>query len=236
MSDEQENEGAGGAENGQAGTEQQPANQEQQGQEGAEQLGDAGKKALDTMKAERKAARDAERAAVNSLAELHDKTAAEIRAAIKDGTLADLIGKPAAQAAGNGEPPVDVAKVTAAAKREATAAANQRILRAEVRAAAAGKLADPADALTMLDLSGIEVGDDGEVDRSELDDAIAELLTRKPYLAAGATTTTFGKSDGGVRGPSKGPTLDERIAEAEKNRDFTTARQLKLQKLAAANR
>lgn len=232
MSEQENEQGAGGAENGQdAGTEQQPANQ-QEGQEGAEQLGDAGKKALDAMKEQRKAALAAERATVNALAELHDKTAAEVRAAIKDGTLADLIGKPAAKAA---EQQVDVAKMTAQARREATAAANTRILKAEVRAAAAGKLADPADALTLLDLSKFEVGDDGEVDGGEIADAIAELLARKPYLAAGATTTTFGKADGGVRG-GKPPTLDEQIAAAEKAGDYTKARQLKTQQLLAANK
>lgn len=235
MSEEQENDGAGaaGTEGGQqAGTEQQQSANQEQGQEGAEQLGDAGKKALDAMKVERKAAKDAERATVNAMAELHDKTAAEVRAAIKDGTLADLIGKPAAKAA---EQQVDVAKVTAQARREATAAANTRIISAEVRAAAAGKLAEPKDALSFLDLSKFEVGDDGSVDADEIGDAIAELLTSKPYLAANATTTTFGKSDAGVRG-GKAPSLDERIAEAEKARDFTTARQLKLQKLTAANK
>lgn len=231
---EQENEGAGaaGTETGQeAGAEQQAANQEQ-GQEGAEQLGDAGKKALDSMKSKWTGARDAEKATVNALAELHDKTAAEVRAAIKDGTLADLIGHKAAAAA---EQTVDVAKVTAQARREATAAANTRVLKAEVKAAAAGKLADPADALRLLDLSKFEVGDDGEVDGGEIDDAIADLLTRKPYLAANATTTTFGKSDAGVRG-GKAPSLDEKIATAEKAGDYTTARQLKSQKLAALNK
>ncbi|MCK8670997.1 hypothetical protein M1M07_07680 [Rhodococcus sp. HM1] len=67
---------------------------------------------------------------------------------------------------------------------EALAKANDRIVRAEVRAAAAGKLADPADAHRFLDLSQFEVGDDGEVDQDEIAEAIDELLNEKPYLAA----------------------------------------------------
>lgn len=66
----------------------------------------------------------------------------------------------------------------------ALAKANDRIVRAEVRAAAAGKLADPADAHRFLDLSQFEVGDDGEVDQDEIADAIDELINDKPYLAA----------------------------------------------------
>ncbi|WP_418346177.1 hypothetical protein [Rhodococcus pyridinivorans] len=70
------------------------------------------------------------------------------------------------------------------AESAALAKANARIVRAEVRAAAAGKLADPADALGFLDLSQFEVGDDGDVDQDEIADAIDDLLERKPYLAA----------------------------------------------------
>src|SRR5690606_3836292 len=51
-------------------------------------------------------------------------------------------------------------------------------------AAAASKLSDPADALKFLDLSGFEVGDDGEVDSSAIAEAIDGLIESKPYLAA----------------------------------------------------
>ncbi len=64
------------------------------------------------------------------------------------------------------------------------AKANRRILRSEVKAAAAGKLADPNDALHMLDLDQFEVDDDGNVDEDEIATAIADLLEKKPYLAA----------------------------------------------------
>lgn len=69
-------------------------------------------------------------------------------------------------------------------EREALAKANTRIVRAEIKAAAAGKLADPADALTFLSADDFEVDDDGDVDAGEIAAAIDDLLRRKPYLAA----------------------------------------------------
>ena len=69
--------------------------------------------------------------------------------------------------------------------------ANQRIVRAEVRAAAAAKLADPTDALLYIDLAQFEVGDDGEVDASAVANAVDALVKSKPYLAAQGGTTVF---------------------------------------------
>ena len=69
-------------------------------------------------------------------------------------------------------------------EQAAVAKANERILKAEIRAAAAGKLADPSDALVHIDLSKFEVGADGEVDASAIEAAIKSLLESKPYLAA----------------------------------------------------
>lgn len=62
--------------------------------------------------------------------------------------------------------------------------ANQKILRSEIKAAAAGKLNDPADAYRFLDLKDFEVTDDGEVDEDEIAEAIDALIADKPYLAA----------------------------------------------------
>jgi len=75
------------------------------------------------------------------------------------------------------------------AETAAMAKANARIVRAEVKAAAAGRLNDPADALNFLDLSQFEVDDDGDVDAEEIADAIAELVRTKPYLAAQGGTS-----------------------------------------------
>jgi hypothetical protein len=87
-----------------------------------------------------------------------------------------------------------VAKATAAA----TAAANSRILRAEIRAVAKGRLADPKDALTFLNLDDFEVDEDGQVDEDEIAEAIDGLLKNKPYLAAQGGRRFQGTGDGGA--------------------------------------
>jgi len=80
---------------------------------------------------------------------------------------------------------------------EALAKANQRILNAEVRAAAKGELADPEDALKFLDLSEFEVGDDGSVDTAAIKAAIEALKKEKPYLAAeGGDAVVFTTTNG----------------------------------------
>lgn len=75
---------------------------------------------------------------------------------------------------------------------EATAEANNRIVRAEVLAAAGRKLHDPADAAAHLDLKKFEVDENGEVDRKAIAAAIDELVKTKPYLA-GVRDPDFGK-------------------------------------------
>ena len=95
----------------------------------------------------------------------------------------------------------EAARKEQAVKDEALAAANQRILKAEVRAAASGKLADPADALRYLDLSKFTVTDDGSVDSQAIANSIGELLEQKPYLGkaeqapSGANITQLTRDD-----------------------------------------
>lgn len=84
------------------------------------------------------------------------------------------------------------------AEQTALAKANARILRAEVKAAAAGRLADPADAYKFLDLDQFEVDDDGNVDSDEVADAIDDLIKSKPYLAAATAKRFQGTGDGGA--------------------------------------
>lgn len=96
-------------------------------------------------------------------------------------------------------------------KERLTTSANQKILRAEVRAAAAGKLADPSDAPKFLDLDQFEVGEDGDVDQDEIADAIDDLLKDKPYLAAKRNTAKIPKPDrrqGGGHGGSIGGSVE----------------------------
>jgi hypothetical protein len=80
----------------------------------------------------------------------------------------------------------------------ALAKANARILRAEVKAAAKGVLADPADAYKFLDLDQFEVDDDGNVDPEEIAEAIDGLVKSKPYLAAATAKRFQGTADGGA--------------------------------------
>lgn len=92
----------------------------------------------------------------------------------------------------------DADQIQAKADAAATARANTRILRSEVRAAAAGKLADPKDALTFIDLEQFEVDEDGQVDEDEIADAIDDLIKNKPYLAAATAKRFQGTGDGGA--------------------------------------
>lgn len=186
------------------------AGSDEQDDDGADQLGDAGKKALDRMKAQRNDARRENRELKRQLEE--------------------AIRKP------DGEDGPDLEQVKADARREAIAAANKRIIRSEVRAAAtAAAFNDPADALQYLDLDAFEVDDDGNVDPEEIGDAIAELLKTKPYLAAAQGGKRFqGGADGGPRngGKNKPPTLDEQIALAQAEKRTRDVISLQTQKLA----
>lgn len=159
--------------------------------EGSDSLGAQGKRALDTMKGRLRAEREKRRTLEAQLAE-RDKPA--------DDTLPDQ------------DALVRQAEATALAR------VNERLIKAEVRVAAAGKLADPADAHRFLDLSQFEVDDDGNVDAEEVTEAIDDLLKSKPYLAAqgGSTKPRFqGTADSGAR---KGNARPTQLTEADVKR------------------
>ncbi len=134
--------------------------------DGADQLGDKGKRALASMKGKWRAERTKRRELEQQLAD-------------KDG--AD-----------------EAEQARRKAASEVEARANQRILKAEIRAVAKGRLNDPKDALTFLDLSAFEVSEDGEIDTEEIEDAIDDLLKSKPYLAAATAKRFQGSGDGGA--------------------------------------
>lgn len=125
----------------------------------------------------------------------------------------------------------EAAQKAAEVEKTAIAKANTKILRAEVKAAAAGKLANPALAVKLLDLSKFEVDDNGDVDAAEIADAIGDLLRDEPYLAAEAPKRFQGGADQGARKKTKPPTVDEQIAAAEKAGNWGEARRLKSAKL-----
>jgi hypothetical protein len=149
--------------------------------DGADQLGDAGKKALDSMKGKWRDERTKRQELERRIAELETPK----------GENTD-------------EPTAD--QIRSQAAREATQKANARILRSEVKALATGKFADPSDVALYLDLTKFEVDDNGDVDAEEITDAIEELLTRKPHLAATARPRFQGTGDGGAARKASGPT------------------------------
>lgn len=137
-------------------------------------LGDPGKKALAAEReARKKAERDVKdlRARFEQMEEAQNKTAAERAELDKQRQM----------------------------ERDALAKANERIVSAEIRAAAKGELADPGDALTFIDRSDFDVGDDGSVDADAIKSAVADLLNQKPYLAARRDARVEGSADAGAR-------------------------------------
>lgn len=170
---------------------------------GEEDLGDKGKKALDAMK---QRVKDAEKAAREAKAEIAKRDAAE---ALKD--------KPADEQA------IETAK--AEGRAEATTAANKRIIRSELKAAAKGELADPTDAALYIDLDEFTVDEDGEVDSDALKDAIADLLARKPHLAAQKQNRFGGDADQGAKGKdAKASQLTEADLDRMSDEEIVTAR------------
>lgn len=119
--------------------------------------------------------------------------------------------------------PAELAAQSRAAK------ADEKIKRAAVKTAAAGKMVDPSDAHLYLSLADIDVDEDGDVDEDELADLIDEILEKKPHLKAAQGGNRFqGSADGGVRKGSK-PNLDQQIADATKAGNHKLAIQLKRQ-------
>ncbi|WP_406113958.1 hypothetical protein [Kitasatospora purpeofusca] len=85
-----------------------------------------------------------------------------------------------------------------AIKAEIRAEFATELARAEVRAAAAGKLRDPADALALVDVAAL-VSSDGSVNSAAVTTAISKLLESKPYLAADAESPKWGDVGAGPR-------------------------------------
>lgn len=103
-----------------------------------------------------------------------------------------------------------VSEAKKAGASEVLAMANERLLRAEVRVAAAGKFADPEDATRFLDLKQFAVDDDGEVDTKAIATAVAKLLESRPYLGVNAPRQTgHGSADQGLNGGGPAPRTDD---------------------------
>ncbi|MEW1754696.1 hypothetical protein [Streptomyces angustmyceticus] len=137
-------------------------------------LGEAGEKALKAERAARKAA---------------DKKAAELEAEVSRLRRSNAANKG-----------TDVDAIKAEIRADIEGASAARIIRAEVKAAAAKRLADPGDAVKLLDLSAFELNADGDVDTKAVTKALDDLLKEKPYLAAGKQP--WGDVGGGHRDPA----------------------------------
>lgn len=155
-------------------------------------LGDAGERAL---RAERQAKRDAEKAA-----KAEKKRADDLSARLE--ALENPTGDDAAKAQAALKKAADDAREEA--RSEANAAANRRVLAAEIKAAAGGVLSDPADAVKFIDLDDFDVDDDGNVDDAAIKAAIKKLVKDKPYLAGKPGGTGNGSADGGARNNGDG--------------------------------
>jgi len=131
--------------------------------EGADKLGDAGKKALEAMKAQR--------------AEAKKTAAAEKK-------RADELARQVAEFEDRDKSELEKATTKAERLEAAAAKATARAVKAEVRAAAA-EFADPEDAAAFLDLSTY-TSDDGEIDTEAISADLEALLERKPHLRRAA--------------------------------------------------
>lgn len=154
-------------------------------------LGDAGKRAIDAMKAERNSAK------ADAAAE--KKRADELQAKVAEFENRDKSDLEKATAAAD-----------AAAKR--AEAATARAVRAEVKALAAESFADADDAAAFLDLAKY-TGTDGEIDTTAIQADLTALLERKPHLARPVDTPRGPRPDPaqGARPPV--PPADFRTAD-----------------------
>lgn len=127
--------------------------------EGADQLGDKGKQALDRMKAEKAEAK---------------------RAAAAEKRRADELARKVAEFEDRDKTELDKATDKATRLAEQVTRATKRAVLAEVKAAAAA-FADPEDAAAFLDLASY-ASDDGEIDTDTITADLAALLEKKPHL------------------------------------------------------
>lgn len=143
-------------------------------------LGDAGKRAIDRMKAERDEARRLLREAqAGSQTQQTQNTDTSDRNGRKDD---DNKGKSAEDVENE-----IIARLTAQA------------LRSSVREVAGSKLADPNDALVLGNWTDMTPNEFGEFDRSAITQRIDDLIKAKPYLARNEKKFE-GSADSGNRG------------------------------------
>jgi len=131
--------------------------------EGADKLGDGGKRALDAMKRERATAKKEAAAAKKQAAELARKVAA-----FEDRDKSEL----------------EKAQAKAERSAEQAAKAVARSVRSEIKVAAGSTFADVSDATDVLMRDPSKYVDaDGDIDTDAIEADLADLLERKPHWA-----------------------------------------------------
>lgn len=118
---------------------------------------------------------------------------------------------------------------------------NERLVRAEVKASAAASFADPDDAVAFLNMGDFDVDADGNVDPHDIEDALKDLLAKKPHLAKQDTTQRGDRRRvpevpaDPANAKSDPPSLDDRIAAAQAAGDYKTVIALQNERLEAAS-
>lgn len=126
----------------------------------------------------------------------------------------------------------ELESATATARSEGAIAASehyrQRIITAEIKAAAGGKLADPTDAVRLLDLDEFDLDDEDNLDGEQVSKAIEKLLKDKPYLAANGAQQGGGfraRNDSGQgAGGDPGPARQQQKVDEARAQMFKTLR------------
>jgi len=168
-------------------------------------LGDAGKQAIDRMKAKVKEETARRRAAEAEAAALKAKSAKDAE----------------------GEPTPEQIREQARTEARTEVARDRALDRVEVLAAKT--FADPADARVFLAANVDDFLDGNTVDSDAITEALADLLKARPYLATGTPRRFSGTGDGGFRG-GKQKDLDTQIAEAQAAGDVKAYLRLQHQK------
>jgi hypothetical protein len=172
----------------------------------ADKLGDAGKRALESMKDQVKRSKTALRPWTAMARELGVKTPEELKSLL----------------AGKGKDGKD-APDAEAIRRETRAEVERETVRDRVLdkiEAKARKFADPADAAALLrrQTDVDDFLDGSRIDGDAIAEALEELLERKPYLAAA------GAGDGpGRKGPKKDPSQGSRGGNSASGREAALA-------------
>lgn len=136
----------------------------------ADGLGDAGKKALDRMKAERAAAKKEAVAAKKAALDAKKQTA-ELQRRVQEFEDRD-------------KSELDKAQAQAERAKTQAAKAVQRAVSAEVRSLAVSQFADAGDAVDVLMREPSKYVDgDGDIDTDLIEADLADLLERKPHWA-----------------------------------------------------